>query len=878
VTSDPALSGERRAVAGVIERPRLATLLDSRWPQVCVLRAASGAGKTTLLRSWAVTRTDTTPMLWVTISSEVASAGSFWTRLIDTAHRSGAVSVETSAALAEQVTRSVDPVRVAIEFLADAGPVIIVLDAYEKVGGAIEQIDQDLLRLTEALPEVRVIVAARGRTTLAEDGLLLRSRVQLISDDELAFTADEAAALLWVHLNRDDPSLAASAVQATSGYALGLRALVLAMTRRASIPSVGSDEWRQLVATDLRTALPDEDTARFLAVTSVPPYFDVALAARITGRDDVEELLAGLERQGFGRWIPYARAHPVFQYVDSIREAFASEFRRGHQDTYEKIGSAAAQWLFVLGDHDMAFDLALEARDYALAVRIYVDLLRVNPECYLTVRLIGPLSAIPLPELRRHPMLAFALGLARLTHPILRAAAPEAFALSVSGTSRGEIVSPELDGFINKSVRAVSLRLLGRFAAAAQSSRAAIAEVDGLSPERQEQLSELIAMILRQLSYNLLQGGSYDAAIATMNRSAALTKVSSTRNCALAYATGTHAYVGDLAAARAARAQIDPHGWPLEAELSYLNALTVIGEGFLDLDALDFQAALDRITGAEPFTDTTEFWGFFTLVAVHAQLGLGQGLAAARHVEARLGAVVPPHGLGDNTVTRALLNVQAIGWLTGGRIAKAERVLASVPPRAPEVVSARLLHLVLTERSPAVVERLPRWLALPRHTIRTRAAALTLGAVAAARAGDERLALSLAARAHDLHVEHGVRAHLIFLPAEDRRRLGELAARNGHPEIAGPLLGTALDVIPPVVPPVVLGDKELAVLAELVGTGSREQIAIRLGVSPNTVKSQLRSIYRKLGVSSRTAAISVATEYELLEHHTGHTDDSGDTP
>jgi LuxR family maltose regulon positive regulatory protein len=52
------------------------------------------------------------------------------------------------------------------------------------------------------------------------------------------------------------------------------------------------------------------------------------------------------------------------------------------------------------------------------------------------------------------------------------------------------------------------------------------------------------------------------------------------------------------------------------------------------------------------------------------------------------------------------------------------------------------------------------------------------------------------------------------------------------------------------------------VLAE---TGAIDEIAARLYVSRNTVKSQLRTVYRKLGVSSREAALTRAAVLGLLE-------------
>jgi len=50
-----------------------------------------------------------------------------------------------------------------------------------------------------------------------------------------------------------------------------------------------------------------------------------------------------------------------------------------------------------------------------------------------------------------------------------------------------------------------------------------------------------------------------------------------------------------------------------------------------------------------------------------------------------------------------------------------------------------------------------------------------------------------------------------------------------------------------------------------VAQGERsKEIAVQLGISERTVKAHLASIYNKLGVDSRAAAIAVAAQKGLL--------------
>ena len=61
-----------------------------------------------------------------------------------------------------------------------------------------------------------------------------------------------------------------------------------------------------------------------------------------------------------------------------------------------------------------------------------------------------------------------------------------------------------------------------------------------------------------------------------------------------------------------------------------------------------------------------------------------------------------------------------------------------------------------------------------------------------------------------------------------------------------------------------LSERELAILRLLAGELSHREIGSQLYVSFNTVKSHTRSIFRKLGVTTRSDAVSRGRELGLL--------------
>lgn len=62
-----------------------------------------------------------------------------------------------------------------------------------------------------------------------------------------------------------------------------------------------------------------------------------------------------------------------------------------------------------------------------------------------------------------------------------------------------------------------------------------------------------------------------------------------------------------------------------------------------------------------------------------------------------------------------------------------------------------------------------------------------------------------------------------------------------------------------------LTDREREVLAAAADGERNKEIAFRLGISERTVKAHLTSVYNKLGVDSRAAAVAVAVQRGILQ-------------
>ncbi len=860
------VQGEAATITGVVDRPRLYQVLDSPLVRVCVVQGPSGSGKTTLVRSWALQKTDDQPISWISLNDGLTSRPAFWQHVARSASRMGDLSEETANEIERQLGAAVDPVRIATAVLADAGPVVLVFDAYEHLGEVMPEIDDDLASLLAAAPELRMIITTRSDTRITNLSPSGPGVVRVITAGELALTPDEIRALIAAQTGIDDARLASSVAGATKGFALTVRAVVLTLAQLGRIPRFDSAEWNAVVAARLESLLPDAAAVQFVTDTSVPPYIDVELAQLLSGNPDAPALLDMLERNGFGRWIPYTRHRQVFQYVETIRDTFRLR-ATDDAERYRRACVTTAVWLLENEEVvEQALQFAIDGGDYALADRVFVSVVISNPDSYITDRFLSTLQKVPEAALSEYPMLAFGLTLALAGNPGLRAQAPRVARIAIDSPARPPYIEPAVDAFSHESMRAIAHRLAWRFRASAEAAAEVLRTTAVLEAEPPAEFREHIGTVLRQLSYSLFQGGRIEEAMAAIDRSVALCPTQTTRNFSTVYAAGFSAFVGDISGATALSSSIDPEAWPVELRHTYLNGPGLIAEGYAALDRFDFTTAASLVRDSAPFLPVAEFWPFLAGISVTARQGQGQVLAEAERVTRALSGTVPPPGVGDNIATERLHAALALAWLAAGDPARATQALDGQPGDSPFLAFARIALLLGIGRDREALQRAHALLDLPGHTVRTLAETRTFGAVAALRLDEREQARSWLAAGAVAWESSGPRVHVALLAPRDRLLLREFGREQ---EAVG--LQRYLEVPPSELPlgtpgDVALTKRERTVLAALAAHDSVRAVAGALFVSPNTVKTHLASIYHKLGVSSRQSALAVARGLGLLDH------------
>ncbi|CAL9373057.1 HTH-type transcriptional regulator MalT [Streptomyces sp. enrichment culture] len=846
-----------------LRRARLADHLDrsSATPLVMV-NGAAGAGKTLLVADWAAELAQ--PVAWLTLDAAIQGPGMFWAHLLQ-ALRAGGVRLPAGIGFPADGSRVDDTllVRLAAQLSGGGTPVTVVIDDYDRAGADISE--QLAFVLHHARPGMRLVLVTRTEPLLPLHRYRAAGEMTEIRGAELAFTPEEAGALLELHGLHLTGDAARALVDRTRGWAAGLRLCALA-ARQSPDPQVYLKEFEAghstiadfLLAEVLRRQTPQ--TQDLLLRVSVLERFCADLANTLTGRTDAAPILAGLHRENaFVEDLGHAwyRLHPLF------REILRVHLRERCPGLEPELHRRAAHWLRRSGALAEMLTHGAAAGDWEFTARALVDDLAIGQlftglrsddltELFAGMEPGTTSSAAELVraarDLARHDL---DHGLAHLRH-------------AEQQLTAGDDRAPAAARLSCALLEALAARLSGSPRRAEQAARTA-REVQGEIPAHLlDQHPELPALLLTHVGSTRVWAGHFDEARATLKAVAGDGGHAST-------AVARQESLGHLAL-------IDYlDGWPGRAERHAFAAMTTSDRsGLPEISG----AGLGRLVAAAVAVDRCELRHAQHLIdqtpdpaTLDPVTAAGRSIAVARLLLAR-GRVRAAVAAADAAVatdvgspwaeSQAAL-IASAAHLAEGRPETAAAVLRELADGDPAcAVGQARAHLAAGDRLTAV------------GVLDTIAAAGHVGPAVRVRA--------TLVRAEARHMEadaaavRRLLADALLAARRDRLRLPfkeagpwiEPYLRTGplRQLAAGWLLpgGETHDPEPEPAPVLVeqLSGRERDVLIRLAQMMSTEQIAADLFVSVNTVKTHIKSAYRKLAVNRRHDAVQRARELGLL--------------
>jgi len=897
-----------------IPRPRLSEHLDRGGAAtVTVVSAPAGFGKTTVVTEWLESLPPDRPRrAWLSLDERDNDPVTFWTYVVAALQTAlGREFGVGSATLLQSSQAPLDAVIATLvnELLASPYDVVLVLDDYHAI--ATPEIHESVALLLERLPpQVRIVIAGRADPPLPLGRLRVSGRLVEVRAGELRFTTDETAAYLErdvdAPLSGDD---VAALAERTEGWVAALQLAALSMHGRDDLSAfitefAGDDRYLvDYLAEEVLDRQTDE-VRRFLLHTSVLDRLTGALCDAVTGQSGGRATLQRLERANMflvplddrRRWYRY---HHLF--ADVLRAHLLDE----QPSVVPELHGRAGAWYAANGEPAEGIRHAIAAGDVALAADLAEHALPAWRRDRQEATIRTWLQLLPDDVLRERPVLMMGLigALAsigefaddteeRLDHVerLLDRAATGA-----SGPGPQVVVGDETE--------------LRSLPAAIEMYRAAIAltrgDLDGTrrhgrrALERADDDDHLVRAAAAAL-VGLAAWSSGDIAAASDGYAASIDGLR--RAGHIADVLGCSITLADL---RLAQGRLR-------------DAMRVYTEGF----------ELGTSRGSEPLRGTADMHvglsdlhrerGEFEAALAHLQRGaeLGEHNGLPQHpYRSRLAMARLRAAEGDVVTALALLDeaervyttdyspsvrpipavraglladhghlAEALAWVRE-RGLTADDELDYVEEFEHLVLARVLLAQFRAERSTDVADDAVRLLER-----------LRVAAEAGGRTGDLLHCLVLLALAEDArgrrpealaHLEQALdRAEpegyvRLFLDEGPRiRPLLEAAATRG-PSTA--YVGRILDASPqhprrraapqPLVDP--LSDRELDVLRLLTSDLTGPEIARELSVSLNTMRTHTKSIYSKLGVSSRRAAVRQAEDLQLLSRRPATDDRPG---
>ncbi|UYM03548.1 LuxR C-terminal-related transcriptional regulator [Solicola gregarius] len=744
--------------------------------------------------------------------------------------------------------------------LADVrGPFVLALDDLHAMTNT-ESLS-DLGDLVVGLPDnVRMVIASRWDQPLHVGRLRLEDRLVELRLSDLAFESDEAVGLLEGVSGRSmSPGHVETLVSRTEGWAAGLQLAALSLQKQADVDAfvagfTGDDRLVADYLTDEVVRSLDPSMREFVLRTSVLEWLSPDLCEAVTGQDDARATLLSLRDRG----LFLTRVEGVaerFRYHHLFADLLRFQLRGEAADAEVECRRRAARWLLANGEHRAGVEQLLAAGDYVEAFEVVAVQGHRLFERGETATLASALAAIHNNITTPSAQMSISLLASQVASDQFSAAAETYRMLARQDLSPGEQIAADTLGAILGlgDLPVVEMRRLAtgvlRLLPTVQPE--SVFDFFGAGGAESCEVMAGTALALADL---------FDADLASSSAgfTSALelpgAKYPMWRINILGMSAFTHAAAGRLTEAEGCALAAVDTAREVGAMDHVAVAMAQLALGAVALERLNHGLAGVHLDAA-------------ARIVAHCHRPIYHHLLQllkTRHIAAVRGIQPALTHLRDMTfggpqrllVTRARLSLEAQLLVRSGAVREAHAVLGAAVNPTP---AASFDVLVADGDVPGARRVLEAW-QVDADEPRSALAWSLREAVLMQCDGHAGLAgTAIADAAVDAEVE-GLLAPFLetpraqnilrtMAPSRPLRRMKHLL--DSAPSDDGRLLANAA-LIEPLTP------RELTILAYLPSRLSNDEIADALFVSVNTLRTHLRSIYRKLGASGRDAAVASA--------------------
>lgn len=374
-------------ILGAVTVPRPHLVNGPTWhAPVVLVTSQAGSGKTTLLvQRTTLLRERGQTVAWVSVEDDHVRRGPIWMGLSLSISKALVEAGQPELAEAVGALRVMDPedhhgVAMALAGLLSASsrPLTVVLDDTHLIAPGVEA--ESLFGLISAtVPAVNYVLGGRWDPPFPMSGLKLRGQLGELRAADLAFASEDATALLSRHGVEVDEVAVKALVERTEGLAACLQLAAMALSQlpsdelRADYLDSFTGDHRPVAEFLVSEVLGrvDPATMALMIATAVPEQVPVGLAAELTGRSDAG---AVLDRLAAANALVYRidGPDPVYRYHTLLRSYLNAEGARSDLFRHRELHRTTAAWAERNGHAEEAISHCTQAEDWPALMRLLV--------------------------------------------------------------------------------------------------------------------------------------------------------------------------------------------------------------------------------------------------------------------------------------------------------------------------------------------------------------------------------------------------------------------------------------------------------------------------------------------------------------------------